>query len=217
MSINEKNKENIFTKRTYELEKVIETKIGSIKNNIKALECLYKYTDELMREIEDKTPCKKGCSHCCKCGMRIDISELEANYIKNKLGIANNTICIEEDGYIPQGSCPFLFNDACSIYEIRPYQCRRHVVIEKDNTKCIQNLECMQQTSEEFDNAYHSLVKKYLSKNQQKIDSFMKQITSGKKILNENDLIYLEAISKKYDYSDIRIFFPPEVMAKCKR
>ena len=112
--MNEKFNEIVFTKRTYKLEKVIETKIGSIKNNIKALETLYKYTDELMREIEDKTPCKKGCSHCCKNGMRIDISELEANYIKQKLGIANNILNVEEDGYIPQGSCPFLFNDACS-------------------------------------------------------------------------------------------------------
>jgi Fe-S-cluster containining protein len=212
MSMNEKLKEDIFTKRTLELEKMIEAKIGSIKNNIKALESFYKYTDEFMREIEDKTPCKKGCSHCCKSGMRIDISELEANYIKHKLGIANNTLNVEEKGYIPQGPCPFLINDSCSIYEIRPYQCRRHVVIEKDNTKCIKNSLCMQPGSEEFDSAYHALVKKYLSKKQQKLDSLMIQINSGKKTLNENELISFNANFKKYDYSDIRIFFPPEVM-----
>lgn len=215
MSMNEKPKEIIFTKRTFELEKMIEVKIGSIKNNIKALESLYKYIDEFMKEIEDKTPCTKGCSHCCKNGMRIDISELEANYIKQKLGIANNTLNVEKKGYIPQGSCPFLINDSCSIYDIRPYKCRMHVVFEKDNTKCIQgNVICKQLGSKEFDQAFFALVDKYLLKKQKKINYSMKQIVSSKKTLNENKLISLEANFKKYDYCDIRIFFPPEVMAR---
>lgn len=167
-----------------------------------------------MREIEDKTPCTKGCSHCCKSGMRIDISELEANYIKHKLGIANNTINFGEKGYIPQGPCPFLINDVCSIYEIRPYQCRKHVVLEKDNTKCIQgNVSCKLQGSKEFDRAYLSLVDKYISKKKKKMDYLINLITSGKRPLNENELISLEANSKKCNYSDIRIFFPSEVMA----
>jgi len=32
--------------------------------------------------------------------------------------------------------CPFLDNNKCSIYTVRPFSCRRFIVLEDDNSKC---------------------------------------------------------------------------------
>ena len=32
--------------------------------------------------------------------------------------------------------CPFLFNNECSIYEVRPYKCRRFIIFDDDNSNC---------------------------------------------------------------------------------
>ena len=76
------------------------------------------------------TPCKKGCSHCCK--MAVAMTSYEANVIGNHIGVPpapvvtdlNNLESFAEE-HIGK-PCPFLKKSECSIYEVRPIACRTH-------------------------------------------------------------------------------------------
>lgn len=76
--------------------------------------------------------CKKGCTYCCKEG-EYPLSELE--YIN--LMLCYNTLPNDEKDKINQNiekllktdrqkfyACPFLIDDACSVYSARPLLCR---------------------------------------------------------------------------------------------
>ena len=86
--------------------------------------------------------CKKGCTYCCKEG-EYPLSELE--YVNMMLyyhslpndtkGIINQNIekILEQDRQ-KLYECPFLVNDACSVYPARPIICRAFGLISfKDN------------------------------------------------------------------------------------
>ncbi len=61
-----------------------------------------------------KTNCKKGCSDCCE---EISVVPLEFHYLKNE--IEGSDIRIEKG----LGRCPFLKDNLCQIYELRPLMC----------------------------------------------------------------------------------------------
>ena len=90
--------------------------------------------------------CKKGCSYCCKEG-EYPLSELEFINIM----LCYHTLPYDIKGIINQNienildkkrqkfyECPFLINDACSVYSARPLICRTFGLISyKDDRKKI--------------------------------------------------------------------------------
>lgn len=100
---------------------------------IKKLESLYTFMAEVAEFVAKFTPCKKGCSHCCY--YSVSISEVEIEFIEKHTRIKRRK------EYLPSSdfhglACPFLKNGCCSIYESRPFVCRKHVTLTRDNTWC---------------------------------------------------------------------------------
>jgi uncharacterized protein len=96
------------------------------------LEDLYGYMNELFAVISKYAPCRKGCADCCR--MRILVSPVEVKYIESKTGIKPNPLTAKS---VPEETpCPFLENDACSIYQYRPYVCRQHLALHGDPKWC---------------------------------------------------------------------------------
>jgi len=71
--------------------------------------------------------CGKGCAGCCK--MNVSITSIEAERLAvvtgRKMARLHQPIAHVEDRFagVP---CPFLVDEACSVYEARPYACRAH-------------------------------------------------------------------------------------------
>lgn len=99
-------------------------------------------TDTLGKAMEDISPCKIGCSHCCK--MAVNITPTEAEAISAKTGIpaahVQDSAFNELDRYSVRKfsgvPCPFLLDDKCSIYDVRPFACRVHYSVDMDNLLC---------------------------------------------------------------------------------
>jgi Fe-S-cluster containining protein len=75
-------------------------------------------TEKLSDTHKNHMACKKGCDLCC---MDYDVFPVEYNSIKKK--IENESIDFQES---TDGSCIFLKDHACQIYEHRPIICRTH-------------------------------------------------------------------------------------------
>lgn len=90
---------------------------------LKKLEYIYELVDEIGAYMAPATPCGKGCSACCH--YIVTISDIEIRYIeKNTKHKRLKTLLPKQDYHgLP---CPFLINNACSIYKARPFVCRRH-------------------------------------------------------------------------------------------
>lgn len=103
------------------------------------IENLQKY-EEFLKEFDKKLEiyfkshqdflcCKKGCSACCEKG-DYPISELELKYLmQGFIGLENELKVKVQANFknmIPSGACPFLINNACSVYSYRPIVCRVH-------------------------------------------------------------------------------------------
>lgn len=89
---------------------------------------IYNLIGDIGIVAEPYVACAKGCSSCCK--MNVTISQIEANIISEKTGLNVKQLSnsknhnSEEFIGIP---CMFLKGDSCSIYEVRPFVCRKHV------------------------------------------------------------------------------------------
>lgn len=88
---------------------------------LKKLELLFSEMGEIYKFIHRFSICKKGCKYCCH--YEIAITDLEVEYIKNKVKINKK----KYDASMQ--ACPFLKEGTCSIYEYRPFVCRRHLSI----------------------------------------------------------------------------------------
>ncbi|MCG6202752.1 YkgJ family cysteine cluster protein [Psychromonas antarctica] len=121
-------------------EKLLNKVEKSKKNPTAKLIDLYEFMGGLSVSFNHLTPCKKGCSYCCE--IRVDVSELELSLIKLKAKKAYNNA--KKDLLIGE-PCPFLHNGSCSIYEVRPFVCRRHQVFTPTNSLCINNEELGQE------------------------------------------------------------------------
>jgi len=100
---------------------------------------LKKIMTTLGQATEGIVPCKAGCSDCCK--MATNITSLEAEEISKATGIPvtvpSSTLTNEESIKAFQGiPCPFLRESQCSIYHVRPFACRAHYSMDKDNLLC---------------------------------------------------------------------------------
>nr|WP_320190466.1 YkgJ family cysteine cluster protein [uncultured Desulfobacter sp.] len=100
------------------------------------LKKIYAAFDADTRNLVKGCACTRGCSFCCRQAGSIDITTLEGMAIRiamNKMPksrqktltkVFRNEIKLREEGKaVP---CPFLMkNNACMIYEYRPFSCRR--------------------------------------------------------------------------------------------
>ena len=107
-----------------------------MKEKIPALSDIYKTFEAKTRGYKKDAACEKGCGFCCKEAGRIDITTLEGLVIRKTMkGFARSRqksltklfqqeIKKRENKVI--APCPFLMkNNACMIYEVRPFSCRR--------------------------------------------------------------------------------------------
>lgn len=112
---------------------------------------------ELLNNSDKKVFCKKHCSECCQ--FTFPISLLDLKFLLKGLNLLNDDIKvliskniddlkeieqIDYDEFIEKNSeggvrirCPFLINDACSIYDYRPFPCRIHFSTTPE--LCLQN------------------------------------------------------------------------------
>lgn len=85
-----------------------------------------RFEQELGHEAKAKSQCKNGCSKCCYTD--ISVFEIEAHNIRSwfkTLSPARQDE-IKSLWKLPrtEGSCTFLRNESCTIYEARPLICR---------------------------------------------------------------------------------------------
>lgn len=105
----------------------------STKNSENKLASLYLFMTELYEYVSKFTPCKKGCSHCCH--YSVSVSEIEIAYIEKHSKAKRRKTFLPKSNF--HGSpCPFLKEGICSIYDARPFVCRRHVALTSENTWC---------------------------------------------------------------------------------
>ena len=87
--------------------------------------------------LQDTISCKKGCSFCCH--NPIDSTELEAKVIAqycqenhitiNRKHLAQQlALSVQEVPYSRFSACVFLKNNLCTIYPVRPANCRKYFV-----------------------------------------------------------------------------------------
>lgn len=104
------------------------------------LDTLRRMSDELGNAARGLVPCSRGCSKCCH--MPTLVSQQEAAVIAQETGAAMAEPGEWFDGAVDGPSpydgvpCTFLRNDTCSIYAQRPFACRVHVHLDRDNTLC---------------------------------------------------------------------------------
>jgi Fe-S-cluster containining protein len=111
-----------------------------LPNPADKLQVLNDMAGELGKAARDLVPCSRGCSKCCH--MATMLTAQEATLIAQQTGarLAEPQVYFsgadgEHERYAGQ-PCPFLKNDVCSIYQHRPFACRVHVHIDRDNTLC---------------------------------------------------------------------------------
>ena len=106
--------------------------IKSKGNHLNKLSSLFSEMNEIYAHVNKFTPCEKGCSHCCH--IPVSVSELEAEYIEKSLKIKRKPFSAYDK--TQDKPCPFLKNNGCSIYNARPFVCRRHLVLTKSAYWC---------------------------------------------------------------------------------
>ncbi|NQZ62561.1 YkgJ family cysteine cluster protein [Crocosphaera sp.] len=115
-------------------DKLLDKVKKSKRNPTEKLVNLYGFMEKVSASFSHLTPCKKGCSYCCE--IRVDVSEMELSLIKSKARKAYNDATKDLSIGEP---CPFLKNNLCSVYEVRPFLCRRHQVFTPTNDLCANN------------------------------------------------------------------------------
>lgn len=101
------------------------------------LQKIYSLMTDLVKAAEPYVACSKGCSACCQ--MNVMISQLEANFIEKETGIKPaqliRSVLYSQDKFIGV-PCPFLKDGSCSIYDVRPFPCRKHLSFDTSSYWC---------------------------------------------------------------------------------
>jgi len=113
-------------------EQLVATFDGHRGNSFSKLQDLYSFMDEIYSFVARFTPCKKGCSFCCN--IAVSVSVLEVDYIKMHKRMFRKVVAKESRG--SSNPCPFLSKGECSIYDVRPFVCRRHTVLTMTPSWC---------------------------------------------------------------------------------
>lgn len=102
------------------------------------LKKLYLFMDQFYGYLNEYTPCQKSCSSCCF--YSVSVSDVEVLYIEKTYKIKRKKFVIPLK-MIRGTPCSFLENNLCSIYDARPFVCRRHVTLAIDNAWCSHDCE----------------------------------------------------------------------------
>lgn len=119
-----------LAKREENLQSEYKQRSGSDLEN---LAWLFAFMDELNGVVDQHTPCKAGCSACCHYAVmvsEIEVRVIEANTSHRR---AESRRSVKQAHGTP---CPFLRQDRCSIYAVRPFTCRRHVTLDATPKWC---------------------------------------------------------------------------------
>lgn len=107
--------------------------------------------DEAAALVAPSTPCRKGCSDCCYQAVPISLHQAEllaaasGRRLDRHAGLrASEDLvgALERANRWAQAmleaprACPFLVDQACSVYEDRPLTCRTHHVLHADSSRC---------------------------------------------------------------------------------
>ena len=88
---------------------------------------IYSLLSAIGQAVAPHVACSKGCSDCCKMNVSISIIEAERlSFISGRnLAAVSRPVRHRSDEFsgIP---CPFLQDNACTVYEHRPFACRAH-------------------------------------------------------------------------------------------
>jgi len=98
---------------------------------------IYALVDELGAAGKDFVACKNGCAACCH--MNVMISAIEAKQIEATTGRTRVALSLSRTHDLAEFSgqpCPFLKDSSCSIYDIRPFACRKHVSFDTTSYWC---------------------------------------------------------------------------------
>jgi Fe-S-cluster containining protein len=172
---------------------------------------IYEVLTPALQQIQRNAPCKKGCNACCH--IRVDVSDIEKEYIlvslnsqqkkliksnikKNQKNEANRQELIrsgETKHTLIGKPCPFLDEEgACSIYETRPFACRKWFVL-CDPAKCDDSTYIFQNGDVIIPALYGQDVKKVIELINQKVYGTMKYhilSDSIEKYMNESKKIF---------------------------
>lgn len=117
-------------------EKIAKKQAKSSDSEMVKLQQLYKLADELTSKLTPITICKAGCGNCCK--INVSITEHEAKMISIHTGklITKSLFFTTTKPDFHGTPCPFLIDDKCSIYSVRPFVCRRQVSVMPSEYWC---------------------------------------------------------------------------------
>jgi len=105
---------------------------------------LYQIIDEASAAIYPNSACRgAGCSHCCKTAVMIH--QTEADAIGKKIGRTARKVAFRDPEKIiglafsekyAGSACPFLVDEKCSVYDVRPYVCRQQHSLNASPDQC---------------------------------------------------------------------------------
>ena len=113
-------------------EKLLEWYQKAKGNPHNKLRALYDFMTELYGSINKFLPCRKGCTACCH--YPVSITVLEAEYIERETKLKRQRAIL--NSWDRTSACPFLTGGKCSIYDHRPFVCRRHVALTQTSYWC---------------------------------------------------------------------------------
>lgn len=101
------------------------------------LQKIYSLMAALGKVAEPYVACSRGCAACCR--INVMISQLEATFIEKETGIkpalVARSLLHPQDEFLGV-PCPFLKDCSCSIYETRPFACRKHFSFDASSYWC---------------------------------------------------------------------------------
>lgn len=100
---------------------------------------LLEIADRAAELVGPETPCRRGCSACCH--MAVGMGSIEAQRIALKTGrqpqvpppYVDTRVNVSRYTGVP---CPFLKENICTIYDVRPLACRIHHSLMDDAEPC---------------------------------------------------------------------------------
>lgn len=119
--------------------KLFENYLRKDRHPIDLVKRIYKFIDKMVVAdgIASQSACKASCSKCCE--LPIDITKAEAYVIGMEYGIEAKNFSMEphyDTTKYEALACPFLLDNRCQIYDVRPIVCRAFHVMEETSINC---------------------------------------------------------------------------------
>lgn len=100
---------------------------------LKKLQILYAFMDEIYDHVNKQTPCRKECYHCCHYSLAV--TELEVQFIEKTNDIKRNEKRLTTSD-LHGTPCPLMQEGICTVYQSRPFACRKRVAMARSSDWC---------------------------------------------------------------------------------